>query len=143
MARHRQPITPQAAERLEKGKRKLDKASLEKLIGIFRFSLPYKRYFIAGMTCLLLSSITLMAFPHLTGKLIDTSAGYRNFFLTSIDQISLALGGVLGIQSLFSFLRVYFFSQVSERGMADLRKKLYEKYMTLPLSFYDQTRTGE
>jgi ABC transporter fused permease/ATP-binding protein len=143
MARHGRNSSPEAEERLDKGKKKLDKQSLEKLLGIFQFTLPYKGYFIAGMTCLFLSSVTLMAFPHLTGKLIDTSAGNQSFILTSIDEISLALGGVLAIQSLFSFFRVYFFSQVSERGMADLRKKLYEKYMTLPMSFYDNTRTGE
>jgi ABC-type multidrug transport system fused ATPase/permease subunit len=143
MARHGRNSSPETEERLDKGKKKLDKQSLEKLLGIFQFTLPYKGYFIAGMTCLFLSSVTLMAFPHLTGKLIDTSAGNQSFILTSIDEISLALGGVLAIQSIFSFFRVYFFSQVSERGMADLRKKLYEKYMTLPMSFYDNTRTGE
>jgi len=40
-------------------------------------------------------------------------------------------------------LRVYLFAQVSEYSMADIRKALYQKYMSLPMSFYDKHRSGE
>jgi ABC-type multidrug transport system fused ATPase/permease subunit len=63
--------------------------------------------------------------------------------LQSIDRIALALMGVLIAQATFSFLRVYFFSRVSERSMADIRLSLYEKLMTLPMRFFDTQRTGE
>jgi len=132
-----------SAENKNEEKVKLNKGNLKKLLGVYRFMVPYRGYFIAGMVSLLFSSTVLMAFPYFTGKLVDISLGKSSWVLDSINQISLALVAVLFIQSIFSFLRIYFFAQVSERSMADIRKSLYQKYMTLPLSFFDSRRSGE
>lgn len=127
----------------EHKKRKLNKESINYLLGIYKFMMPYKGYFFAGMICLVLSSIILLAFPELTGKLIDVATGKKSFLLDSINQIALALVGIIVIQVIFSFLRVYLFAQVSEYSMADIRKALYQKYLSLPMSFYDKHRSGE
>src|SRR5690606_34136683 len=58
-------------------------------------------------------------------------------------EATVALLAVLIIQSVFSFVRVYTFSMVSEKGIADLRKKVYQKVIWLPLSFFDSRRVGE
>lgn len=127
----------------ENKKRKLNKESIQYLLGIYKFMMPYKGYFFSGMVCLFLSSVILLAFPELTGKLIDVATGNQNFLLDSINQITLALFGIIIIQVIFSYLRVYLFAQVSEYSMADIRKALYQKYLSLPLSFYDKHRSGE
>jgi ATP-binding cassette subfamily B protein len=123
-------------------KRKLDKAGLKKLAGIFRFLLPYKGLFILGFVALGLSTFTIMAFPKLAGELVDVATGSSKYFST-IGQVVLTLVIVLFIQSIFSFIRVYTFSNVSERGMADVRKAVYQKILWLPMSFFDSRRTGE
>src|SRR6185295_15458113 len=64
-------------------------------------------------------------------------------FLTTINQIALALLAVLFVQSCFSFIRVYTFSIVSERTLADLRQAVYEKLIWLPMTFFDSRRVGE
>ncbi|PIY08351.1 MAG: multidrug ABC transporter ATP-binding protein [Flexibacter sp. CG_4_10_14_3_um_filter_32_15] len=127
----------------ENKKRKLNKESFKYLLGIYEYMMPYKGYFFSGMFCLFLSSIVLLAFPKLTGNLVDVAGGNENFLLDSINQITLALVIVIVIQVVFSFLRVYLFAQVSEYSMADIRKALYQKYMSLPMSFYDKHRSGE
>jgi ATP-binding cassette, subfamily B, bacterial len=123
-------------------KRKLDKDGLKKLAGIFRFILPYKGLFILGFIALGLSTFTIMAFPKLAGELVDVATGSSKYFST-INQVVLTLVVVLFIQSIFSFVRVYTFSNVSERGMADVRKAVYQKILWLPMSFFDSRRTGE
>lgn len=123
-------------------KRKLDKAGLKKLTGIFRFMLPYKGLFILGFVALGLSTFTIMAFPKLAGELVDVATGNSKYFST-IGQVVLTLVSILFIQSIFSFIRVYTFSNVSERGMADVRKAVYQKILWLPMSFFDSRRTGE
>lgn len=123
-------------------KRKLDKVGLKKLAGIFRFMLPYKNLFIWGFVALGLSTFTIMAFPKLAGELVDVATGKSAYFST-IGQVVLTLVVVLFIQSVFSFIRVYTFSNVSERGMADVRKAVYQKILWLPMSFFDSRRTGE
>jgi len=123
-------------------KRPLNKNSLKKLAGIFQFMLPYKGMFLLGIFSLFISTFTILAFPRLAGELIDVATGKGTYF-TSIKQGTIALLVVLVFQSIFSFVRVYTFSIVSERGISDLRKRLYAKTIWLPLTFFDKRRVGE
>lgn len=128
----------------EKDKRKIDKAGFRKLLGVFRYMLAYKIPFGVGMFALLFSSTVLLAFPNYTGELVDLAMGKGGSpFAQNVNQVGLLLFGILAVQSVFSFLRVYFFAQVSERAMRDIRLDLFERYMRLPMSFYDRHRTGE
>lgn len=127
----------------EEDKRKVNKETLSKLIGVFRFVLPYKGWFIVGLISLGLSSITLLAFPYLAGKLLDVASGKPIPYFTTIHEVAIALMVVLFIQGIFSFTRVYTFAVVSERSLADLRRSVYNKIVWLPLSFFDSRRVGE
>jgi ABC-type multidrug transport system fused ATPase/permease subunit len=42
-----------------------------------------------------------------------------------------------------SFLRVYFFTSVGENALADLRKDIYKRLITMPMNFFAQRRVGE
>jgi ATP-binding cassette, subfamily B, bacterial len=123
-------------------KRKLDKQSLSKLGGIFRFVLPYKLNFFAGLGFLLLSSLTLLTFPYVAGKLIDAASG-ETWLFNDINGIAFILLGILLVQSIFSFFRVWLFAKVSERSMRDVRMALYSQLVQLPMTFFDKRRTGE
>src|SRR5690606_5709428 len=123
-------------------KRRLDKKGLRQLIGIFRFMLPYKGIFLVGLVSLALSSLTLLAFPRLAGELLDVASGRPKYF-ESINQVAVALLLILFTQSIFSFIRVYTFSIVSEKGMADVRKTVYSKVIWLSMDFFDNRRVGE
>ena len=127
----------------EEEKRPLNKENFRKLFGIFRFIKPYKGYFIAGLFFLLISSTTLLGFPYVTGKLVDVAQGKANGIFSDINRVAILLIGILAVQSIFSFFRVYLFAQVSERSMADMRVSLYKKLMELPMTFYDSKRIGE
>lgn len=127
----------------EEDKRKVNKETLGKLLGIFRFVLPYKGWFIVGLISLGLSSVTLLAFPYLAGKLLDVASGKHIPYFTTIHEVAIALMVILFIQGIFSFTRVYTFSVVSERSLADLRRSVYHKIIWLPLSFFDSRRVGE
>lgn len=126
----------------EEEKRALNKQSFNKLIGVFRYIKPYKGQFILGMICLVFSSTTLLVFPYLAGKLMDVAQDKPGFPFT-INEITAALVGVLFFQSIFSFFRVYLFAQVSERSMADIRRSVFSRMVTLPTSFFDSRRIGE
>ena len=123
-------------------KRPLNKQTLRKLAGVFQFMLPYRGMFILGILSLVVSTFTILAFPRLAGELIDVATGQGTYFST-INEGTVALLIVLVFQSIFSFIRVFTFSIVSERGMSDLRKKVYSKAIWLPLTFFDTRRVGE
>ena len=126
----------------EHEKRKLNKKNLTKLGGIFRFILPYKWNFFLGMLFLVFSSLTLLTFPYVAGKLIDTASG-KTWLVDDINGIAFILLGILLIQSVFSFFRVWLFAKVSERSMRDIRISLYSQLVQLPMTFFDKRRTGE
>lgn len=123
-------------------KRKLNKQNLNKLGSIFGFVLPYKWNFVAGLLFLLLSSLTLLTFPFVAGKLIDTASG-ESWLVNDINSIAFILLGILLVQSIFSFFRVWLFAKVSENSMRDIRISLYSKLVQLPMTFFDKRRTGE
>lgn len=127
----------------EEDKRKITKDTLRKLIGIFRFLAPYKFTFIIGLICLMLSSVMLMAFPFFAGKLLDVASGKEVPYFNSINTIALVLLGILVVQSIFSFTRVYTFAIVSEKSLADVRNTVYKKIIWLPITFFDNRRVGE
>ncbi|MBT1685361.1 ABC transporter ATP-binding protein [Dawidia soli] len=126
----------------EEDKRKLNKANLKNLASVLRFMLPYKGLFILGLVALGLSTVTLLAFPRLSGELLDIANGKPTYFQT-INQAAVALIVILLIQAVFSFIRVYTFAIVNERSMGSIRKAIYEKVIWLPLTFFDNRRVGE
>ena len=117
--------------------------SFRQLYAIFRFTFPYKGWFFVGFLSLILSSATILAFPYLAGKLLDIASGKKIPYFNSINEITIALLAILLVQGVFSFTRVYTFSVVSERSLADLRGSVFRKIIWLPLSFFDSRRVGE
>lgn len=139
MARHRRNVS--VVEKEEK--RALNKENFKKLLGVFRYILPYKGAFIAGLVLLFFTSGILLSFPYVAGKLIDVASGRGTWIINNITAIALALIGILLVQSIVSFFRVYFFARVSEKTVADIRTDLYQKLIRLPITFYDSRRTGD
>ena len=146
-------------------KQRITKNGLKHIWGIFSFIIPYKWTFLLGMVFLLLSTGATLTFPYFLGELIDSASPFgilnpelpevsptpeenpeaQNNLLapSQINQVAIALVIVLALQGLFSFMRIYLFAQVSERGMADIRSSLYQKIMSLPMVFFEQKRVGE
>ncbi len=124
-------------------KRPINKKTIRQLLTIFRFALPYRGVFIFGLVALALSTSTTLIFPYLAGQLLDVASNKPTKFFSSLNQVVLAMMGVLFLQSIFSFVRVYTFALVSEKGLADLRKAVYQKIVWLPTTFFDSRRVGE
>ncbi|MFK7905946.1 MAG: ABC transporter ATP-binding protein, partial [Chitinophagales bacterium] len=61
----------------------------------------------------------------------------------SINQIALGLLVILILQGIFSYFRIVLFSIVSEKAMADIRKDLYSKLISLNITFFESRRVGE
>jgi len=132
---------------------------LKKKKNIFKFLIPYKKYFLFGLLFLILSSITSLLFPYVMGELIDAATGNykgsldiisKNIFgknikilNNKINQIGVILLIILLMQGVFSFLRVYSFAIITENVLADIRISLYKKLISMPITFYDNKRAGE
>ncbi len=126
----------------ENAKKRLSFDDIKAAGKIFAYIKPYKWPFIAGMLFLAIGSVLfmfIMAIPGEVVKILDGTSKYD----VSVNTAFLVLFAALLIQSVFSYLRVYTFGIVSEKGMADIRKDLYGKLITLGIPFFEEKRTGE
>ncbi len=122
-------------------KKRYSLAELKESARIFRFIRPYRWQFIIGMVLLFLSSMVFMVFPYLAGEMVDTASGQSKHGL-SLNRIAAIMAIILIAQGLVSYFRIYLFAIVSERGMADVRKALYQKLISLPIYFFEKNRVG-
>ena len=121
---------------------KLNREKLLEAAQVFSFIRPYRWPFILGMVFLFLSSLVFMIFPYLSGLMVDVAQGNAKMDIT-LGQIGWVLLGILVAQGVVSYSRVLLFAIVSEKGIADVRKALYQKLVTLPIVFFEQSRVGE
>lgn len=124
----------------EDNKRRFSIQDIKKSLAIYRFIKPYRGIFFLGLFFLLGSGLTSMVFPFFTGKLIDAATHIHK---DVINNIALSLGGILVIQAIFSFFRMYLFSYVTENITADMRYAMYDKLTRLPITYFDSHRLGE
>jgi len=122
---------------------KISKESLQEGLLIFKYLKPYKWIFVGGLIFISLSAISTMTFPYLLGELINSAKNTTNKLGLSPGNIALLMIGLLLLQMVFSFMRVYLFTAVGENAVADMRKDIYKKLIMMPMDFFGQRRVGE
>lgn len=127
-------------------KQKLSKDTYKKAYRIFRFVKPYGFYFGASFLFMLLSSVTTMAVPYLFGKLFslsDPSSQSESSFFSSTKMVMAVIFIVFAMQSIFSFLRIYFSSLLTENSLNDIRQSVFNKLIYSPIQFFNTNKVGE
>jgi ABC-type multidrug transport system fused ATPase/permease subunit len=125
-------------------KAKLTKENLKEALAIFSYLKPYRWTFITGLLFIALSSGTTMAFPYFLKRLIDSAHSISiGKEAVAPGTIALWMLGILTLQMIFSFMRVYLFTYVGEYALADMRKEVYRKMIMMPMNFFAQRRVGE
>lgn len=132
-----------ARRNLDIPKAKLTRDNLRESLLIFTYVKPYRGKFITGLVFIALSSATTMAFPYLLKQLINSTNGKADPPFNTPGMIVGWMFAVLTIQMLFSFMRIYLFTSVGEHAVADMRRDIYKKMITMPMDFFAQRRVGE
>ena len=112
----------------EEQKKRPSREQFREAIKIFKFVKPYRAQFIIGMILLFFGSLIFMVFPQLFRDMVDTANDQGQFGL-SLGELGALLLVMILLQGLASFARVMLFAKVSEYGIADVRKELYNKVL--------------
>ncbi len=107
---------------------------------LFSLSRPYWWQFAIIMLTTLLTSTLTVTYPALTGQIIDNVIGKNARALHNIIFLFLALSVA---QAVISFLQGYWMTSIGERIVIELRIRLFSHLQKLPLSFFQDNRTGE
>ncbi len=126
----------------------ITRATLREAAGLLGYLRPYRWKFALALVSLAAGTTASLAFPYLTGDLVN--ALLRNLrgepasgLLESIDTIALTLVAVLAVQAGFAFVRVMLTVDVGERTLADLRRDVFARLVRLPMAFHHEHRVGE
>lgn len=123
-------------------KGKLNKESLQQGMAVFKYIKPYRWKFFIGMVLLVVTSLIFMVFPYLIGLMIDIAEG-KSELDVSLNDVGLGLVAILLVQGVISYVRVLLFAEVSEKGIADIRTAVYKKMVSLPITFFEENKTGD
>jgi ABC-type multidrug transport system fused ATPase/permease subunit len=134
----------------QKEKVKITKSSIKKAKGIFTYLKPYAGIYFIGWIFLVLSTSAGLVFPYLMGKLLGAGAATSNMSeaiglidMSNINNVAIALFVLFGFQSLFSFIRVVLFNNVTENALRDLRNDAFSKLVYMPMDFFNRNKVGE
>ena len=144
----------------EPKKVKISKESLKEALILFTYLKPYRGRFILSLVFIALSAFSTSLFPLFLGKMIDaaspgaslpsaanTFGNAPGFGLKdvhwSINTTLLLIFLQLSVQTIFSFMRVYLLTEVGEKSLADMRRDVYSKLLSMPMSFFTEKRVGE
>jgi ABC-type multidrug transport system fused ATPase/permease subunit len=138
-------------------KAKFSKENLNEALALFKYLRPYRGKFILSLVFIALSAFTTSLFPLFLGKMIDaaspgsslpgnTMPGLGNALANvhwSLNTTLLLIFAQLSVQTIFSFMRVYLLTEVGEKSLADMRRDVYSKLISMPMSFFSEKRVGE
>ncbi|MFN8510216.1 MAG: ABC transporter transmembrane domain-containing protein [Deinococcaceae bacterium] len=113
--------------------------SLKRLLAFVR---PYRWALSISIVSAAISSGLTLVFPKMMGQLVDGTL-LQQGTTVQLDRAALVLLAVFAVQAIFNFLRTFFSAQAGEGVVADLRSKLFDHIIHLPLHFFETRRTGE
>ncbi len=127
-------------------KAKLSAENFKKSIKLFDYLGKHKWKFVLGMLFLGGSASVGLYFPLISGKMFgifgETDKA-RDVLENELKDTGLILLVVLAVQGVFSFGRVFMFSQVTESILKGVRKDTFQKLVQMPMSFFSKHQVAE
>lgn len=161
MAGGRRNMNSNGSLKEESPKVKINKETLREALILFTYLKPYKWKFILALIFIALSAFSTSLFPFLLGKMLDAASPGASLPQMGGAAITAPLGFSLktvqwslntciiliflqlSVQTIFSYMRVYLLTEVGEKSLANMRKDVYTKLLSMPMSYFTEKRVGE
>ncbi|PGS45898.1 ABC transporter ATP-binding protein [Bacillus sp. AFS041924] len=114
------------------------KSDWRNFISLIKNANPPKSLFVIGVLLSVTTTLVGLLLPLLTKKFVD------GFSLTTLSAKQIAIfAAVLIIQAISSATSIYLLSRVGNTVVANVRHRLWKKMLLLPVSYFDETQTGD
>jgi ATP-binding cassette, subfamily B, bacterial len=108
---------------------------------ILAFMRPYRLRLVGAMLSLMVAAGTVLGLGQGLRRLVDD--GFRSGDAALLDRAVFVLGAVVVLLAASTFLRFYLISWIGERVVADLRRAVFDRVITLSPAYFETRRTGE
>ncbi len=117
-----------------------NKSSVSKILKRIK---PYTAFVLLALLSAIVSVSLTLYIPVLTGKAIDNIIDKGNVNFENIIQILIYIGiGIAGV-TVFQWIMNYFVNIVSYKTVRDLRRDVFRKFNSVPLSYIDTHPHGD
>jgi len=121
----------------EKFTKTYDAALMRRLLQYVR---PYWKRVALAVMLLFVASVLGIAGPYLTKIGIDEHIAHGDY--AGLTKIALLYLGVLLLEFVFNYVRMYMMEWIGQRTMYDLRVQIFSHLQYLPLRFFDRNQVG-
>ena len=102
---------------------------------------PRKKLLFVGLVLIVISRLASLILPGASKYLIDDVIVNKDF--DKLYTIILVVAGAILVQAITSFLLTKLLSVEAQHLIAQLRVKVQQKILSLPVSFFDNSKSGE
>ncbi len=107
---------------------------------LLRYSSPYWKVFLIAIVGMLIIAIAELSFAKFVEPMLDGTFGKRDSVI--IFWVPIVLIAIYGIRVVGNFLSTYFMAIIARGVIRKLRTKVFDHYLSLPISFFDAESAG-
>ncbi|MET3527092.1 ABC transporter ATP-binding protein [Phenylobacterium koreense] len=100
---------------------------------------PHKRSFMFAVIAVLASAASVVAIPALIGRAVDAAVARDGGLL---DRTLIAFAALVVVYSAAFFLEQWLSARLAQRVIFDIRRKMFDHFQDVSLSFMDKTHVG-
>jgi ATP-binding cassette, subfamily B, multidrug efflux pump len=100
---------------------------------------PHKRSFMWAVVAVLISAASVVAIPALIGRAVDAAVA-RDAAL--LDKTLIAFAALIAVYSSAFFMEQWLSARLAQRVIFDIRRKMFDHFQDVSLSFMDKTHVG-
>ena len=128
------PPTKSASEERARSKK------IGALASLWPFVLPYWRLMLAAIAALVGTAIISLVLPMAVRRVVDN---FETEDAALLDRYFMAAIGIAGLLAVGTALRYALVTRLGERVVADIRKSVFDRVISMSPSFYETIMTGE
>lgn len=114
-----------------------DRKSIRSFLKLLKETKPPYGLLALAITLSVISTLVSLVIPMFTKGLVD------GFSLSSVSRLQIAgIAGAFVAQTIAAGVSVYLLNYAGQKIVAGLRDRLWRKLLALPVSYYNDIRTG-
>ncbi|ASS74816.1 ABC transporter [Tumebacillus algifaecis] len=113
----------------------------ESLVRIYRYFLPYWKFLIWVVTCILVAAGLALLQPLFIKWIVDTAIPDGDLWLLNLLAVSMVTAAIL--QGLVGVMQTYLNTRIGQGVMFDIRNQMYGHLHRMSIRFFTSTKTGD